>query len=180
MPAALPAPPQAVRDGKVIVHFRHTGSAPILKNQKFKVPADARFSTVITLLRSHLRLSNDDPLVRPHCRSARQALSDSSVCTRANWHSFSTATALSHRRRMSLSPMWRRASMLMAFSSSTTARRLRGDSSAMLYWTPAWLEARRRRCLSFKEVFSTKMGFTRARPRARALSLYSSPHARRL
>ena len=36
----------------------------------------------------------------------------------------------------------------------------------MLYWTPAWLEARRRRCLSFKEVFSTKMGFTRSRARA--------------
>ena len=31
---------------------------------------------------------------------------------------------------MSLSPMWRRASMLMAFSCSTTARRLRGDSTA--------------------------------------------------
>ena len=83
MPAALPATPQAVRDGKVIVHFRHTGSAPILKNQKFKVPADARFSTVTTLLRSHLRLSNDDPLVRPHCCSARHALSDGCVCARA-------------------------------------------------------------------------------------------------
>ena len=83
MPAALPATPQAVRDGKVIVHFRHTGSAPILKNQKFKVPADARFSTVTTLLRSHLRLSNDDPLVRPHCCSARHTLSLTASCVRA-------------------------------------------------------------------------------------------------
>lgn len=72
--------PNPVReDGKVVVQFRHTGNAPILKQQKYKVPADARFSTLATLLRSHLRLSADEPLVRrnstqnacaPH-RSAR-------------------------------------------------------------------------------------------------------------
>ena len=60
----MAAAAQPIKDGKVIVHFRHTGSAPILKTQKFKVPASAPFSTVQTLLRSHLRLGTDDPLVR--------------------------------------------------------------------------------------------------------------------
>ena len=58
-----------IRDGGVVVvHFRHVGSAPILRegHQKFKVPADARFSTVTQLLRSKLggALGADDPLVR--------------------------------------------------------------------------------------------------------------------
>jgi ubiquitin-like protein ATG12 len=57
----------AQADAKVIVHFRHAGNAPILAagHQKFKVPADARFSTVIELLRSKLgkALGSDEPLV---------------------------------------------------------------------------------------------------------------------
>ena len=53
-----------IKDGKVIVHFRHTGGAPILKQCKYKVQADARFATIIQLLRSHLRLGNEEPLVR--------------------------------------------------------------------------------------------------------------------
>ena len=64
-----PEPPPPIRDGKVVVHFRHTGGAPILKQQKFKVPADARFSTVTALLRSHLRLKDEDPLFL-YCNSA--------------------------------------------------------------------------------------------------------------
>ena len=59
-----------IKDGKVIVNFRNAGNAPVLKNQKFKVKADARFATVIELLRTHLRrpdgsrLDSTDPLVR--------------------------------------------------------------------------------------------------------------------
>ena len=106
-----------VRDGKVVVHFRHTGSAPILKTQKFKVPADARFSTVTTLLRSHLRLSTDDPLVRvvPSCglRRCAHPTPPRAVARR----SFCIATARLRRRRMSSCPTWRPASTLMACSS---------------------------------------------------------------
>ncbi len=58
------ASPAVRDDGKVVVHFQHTGDAPILKEKKFKVPADARFSTIATLLRSKLRLAADDSLVR--------------------------------------------------------------------------------------------------------------------
>ena len=47
----------AVRDGKVVVHFRHVGSAPILKQQKYTVPSDAKFSTVTALLRKR-RMEN--------------------------------------------------------------------------------------------------------------------------
>ena len=46
----------AYGDAKIVVHFRHTGDAPILKQSKFKVPASAKFSVVLQLLRSHLRL----------------------------------------------------------------------------------------------------------------------------
>ena len=33
-------------DKKVVVHFRHAGNAPILKQSKFKLPADIRFHVV--------------------------------------------------------------------------------------------------------------------------------------
>ena len=64
----------AVKDGKVIVNFKHTGDAPILRTAKFKVPADAPFHTVTALLRKALGLQVQDPLVcahrtRAHCRA---------------------------------------------------------------------------------------------------------------
>jgi len=63
-------PSKAVRaDGKVVVHFRHTGDAPILKQSKFKVPADAQFQVVTELLRKHLGLASEDPLFL-YCNSA--------------------------------------------------------------------------------------------------------------
>ena len=62
--------PEAVRsDGKVVVHFRHTGSAPILKTNKFKLPADAKFSTAATMLRKHLSLPDNEPLFL-YCQTA--------------------------------------------------------------------------------------------------------------
>ena len=61
-PPGLPSP--AIRDdGKVVVRFQHTGGAPILKQQKYKLAADARFSTVITLLKQKLGLKAEDALV---------------------------------------------------------------------------------------------------------------------
>ena len=59
----------AVRDGKVVVHFRHVGSAPILKQQKYTVPSDAKFSTVTALLRKRLELGDGEPLFL-YCHSA--------------------------------------------------------------------------------------------------------------
>ena len=53
----------AVKDGKVVVSFKHTGDAPILKQTKFKVPADAPFQTITALLRRTLGLKPQDPLV---------------------------------------------------------------------------------------------------------------------
>ena len=53
----------AVKGGKVIVNFKHTGDAPILRTAKFKVPADAPFHTVTALLRKALGLQAQDPLV---------------------------------------------------------------------------------------------------------------------
>ena len=57
-------PPPIRDDGKVVVQFRNTGGAPILKQQKFKFPADARFSSVISMLRQHLKLPAEESLVR--------------------------------------------------------------------------------------------------------------------
>jgi len=56
-------------DGKVIVHFNHAGSAPVLAQQKYKVPADAKFEVAIALLRSKLRLAEEESLFL-YCNSA--------------------------------------------------------------------------------------------------------------
>ena len=67
--AGSPAPAAertAIReDNKVVVSFRHAGNAPILKQSKFKLPADVRFQAVTETLRSHLRMGPEDALVRP-------------------------------------------------------------------------------------------------------------------
>ena len=48
---------------KVVVRFRHTGSAPVLKQSKFKLPASMRFHSISTQLRKHLQLDPSEPLV---------------------------------------------------------------------------------------------------------------------
>ena len=75
----------AVRaDGKVVVHFRHTGDAPILKTSKFKLPGTAKFSTAAQMLRKHLSLPDSTPLFL-YCQSAfapppDELLSDVASC----------------------------------------------------------------------------------------------------
>ena len=60
----------AVReDGKVIVHFRNAGGAPVLAQQKFKLPANAKFEVAAQLLRSKLGLAAEDSLFL-YCNSA--------------------------------------------------------------------------------------------------------------
>ena len=67
-PPAMPA--AAVRDdGMVVVSFRHTGSAPVLRQQKFKVRADQRFAVVGDLLRQQLGLAPAESLFL-YCNSA--------------------------------------------------------------------------------------------------------------
>ena len=62
--------PAAVRDdGMVVVSFRHTGSAPVLRQQKFKVRADQRFALVGDLLRQQLGLAPAE-LLFLYCNSA--------------------------------------------------------------------------------------------------------------
>jgi ubiquitin-like protein ATG12 len=63
-------PAAAVRDdGMVVVSFRHTGSAPVLRQQKFKVRADQRFAVVGDLLRQQLGLAPAESLFL-YCNSA--------------------------------------------------------------------------------------------------------------
>ena len=113
----------AVKDGKVIVNFKHTGDAPILRTAKFKVPADAPFHTVTALLRKALGLQVQDPLVcahrtRAHCRAllSRGRIAGSS----------STATAPSRPPRTSSCLTSPSASTWRACSCSTTASPQRG------------------------------------------------------
>ena len=56
---------EVVKDGKVTVSFKHTGDAPIMRQSKFKVPADAPFQTVTAMLRKQLGLQPQDSLVQP-------------------------------------------------------------------------------------------------------------------
>jgi ubiquitin-like protein ATG12 len=56
-------------DGKVVVHFRNVGSAPVLAQQKFKLPAQQKFEVATQLLRSKLGLGSGEPLFL-YCNSA--------------------------------------------------------------------------------------------------------------
>uniref|UniRef100_A0A7S4C2C5 Ubiquitin-like protein ATG12 n=1 Tax=Chrysotila carterae TaxID=13221 RepID=A0A7S4C2C5_CHRCT len=49
-------------DERVVVSFRHTGDAPVLRQSKFKLPAKLRFHEVASLLRQHLQLQPTDSL----------------------------------------------------------------------------------------------------------------------
>ena len=48
----------------MVVRFKSIGSAPIMKNNVFKVTAGNRFQAVIVFLRSQLGFKAGDPLVR--------------------------------------------------------------------------------------------------------------------
>ncbi|WAR54296.1 hypothetical protein PtB15_3B810 [Puccinia triticina] len=53
------------RDGsKVVVRFKATGSAPIMKQNFFKITSSNRFQAVIAFLRKELALKPTDPVVR--------------------------------------------------------------------------------------------------------------------
>ncbi|KAI9101181.1 ubiquitin-like autophagy protein Apg12-domain-containing protein [Phlyctochytrium arcticum] len=47
---------------KVVVRFRATGSAPILKQTFYKITAAQKFQTVINFLRKELKYKSQDPL----------------------------------------------------------------------------------------------------------------------
>ena len=51
----------------VVVRFKSIGSAPIMKNNVFKVTAGNKFQAVIVFLRNQLGLKQGDPLVRDVC-----------------------------------------------------------------------------------------------------------------
>jgi ubiquitin-like protein ATG12 len=50
------------KDGKIVVLFRNTGSAPQLKQKKFKLSTQVRFGYVVDFLRKQLRFKPDDAL----------------------------------------------------------------------------------------------------------------------
>jgi ubiquitin-like protein ATG12 len=56
-------------DDKVKVHFVAVGSAPILKQTKFQVRADQRFSAITGFLRKILKLPDSESLFM-YCHSA--------------------------------------------------------------------------------------------------------------
>ena len=124
----------------MVVQFRHTGDAPILKQSKFKVPAGAKFSVVSQLLRQHLRLEPEETLVRrthmaiigiARCNRNRLVFPATTAAARAHPHtvpiysppvdSSSTAVAPSRRHPTSSLATWQLASRPMACLRSTTA-----------------------------------------------------------
>ena len=120
----MPSSASAVKDGKVIVSFKHTGDAPILRTTKFKVPADAPFQTVTALLRKALGLETQDPLVRVH---AHRRVPAAALCSPApDIGSSSTATALLLHPRTSSCLTSPSASTWRVCSCSTTASPQRG------------------------------------------------------
>jgi ubiquitin-like protein ATG12 len=71
-------------DNKVVVQFKNTGDAPILKTSKFKLPATAKFSTAAQHLRKLLSLADSEPLFL-YCQCAfapspDELLSDVAEC----------------------------------------------------------------------------------------------------
>ncbi|KAI9343414.1 ubiquitin-like protein Atg12 [Zopfochytrium polystomum] len=55
-------PPADKASGKVLVRFKATGSAPILKQTVFRITATQKFQTVISFLRKELNMPAADPL----------------------------------------------------------------------------------------------------------------------
>jgi len=51
-----------MKDGKVVIQFNSTGSAPALKQKKFKLLATASFQNVVDFLRKQLHFKPADPL----------------------------------------------------------------------------------------------------------------------
>jgi ubiquitin-like protein ATG12 len=77
--AAAPMPLRGVPAGlKVLVNFRATGSAPIMKKTKFTLSASHRFGMVIEWLRKTLHLKVADPLF-VFCNQAFAPNPDSSM-----------------------------------------------------------------------------------------------------
>lgn len=54
---------QSCADLTVVVRFKSIGSAPIMKNNVFKVTAGNKFQAVVLFLRQQLGLKPADPLV---------------------------------------------------------------------------------------------------------------------
>ncbi len=64
-PAPLPFPPRADLDRPpVVVRFKSVGSAPIMKQNFYKITASNRFQAVMVFLRKELGWKGQDPLVR--------------------------------------------------------------------------------------------------------------------
>ena len=57
--------PGIVLTETVVVRFKSIGSAPIMKNNVFKVTAGNKYTTVVTFLRGQLGSKEGDPLVCP-------------------------------------------------------------------------------------------------------------------
>ncbi|KAA1110030.1 hypothetical protein PGT21_007204 [Puccinia graminis f. sp. tritici] len=62
---------------KVVVRFKATGSAPIMKQNFFKITSSNRFQAVIAFLRKELGLKPTDPVVRIHSLRLHNQLRDS-------------------------------------------------------------------------------------------------------
>mmetsp|Transcript_55342 Transcript_55342/g.88262 ORF Transcript_55342/g.88262 Transcript_55342/m.88262 type:complete len:133 (-) Transcript_55342:261-659(-) len=60
---------------KIVVHFRPVGSAPILKQKKFKVGSDKLFLSLTKFLKSQLKLSPTDDIYI-YCNQAFQPAFD--------------------------------------------------------------------------------------------------------
>eukprot|EP01097_Dermamoeba_algensis_P006314 TRINITY_DN3952_c0_g1_i1.p1 TRINITY_DN3952_c0_g1~~TRINITY_DN3952_c0_g1_i1.p1 ORF type:complete len:106 (-),score=14.06 TRINITY_DN3952_c0_g1_i1:122-439(-) len=54
-------PEDYMRDGKVVLLFQNTGSAPPIKPTKFKLSISANFQNVVDFLRKQLQYSQNDP-----------------------------------------------------------------------------------------------------------------------
>jgi hypothetical protein len=48
----------------VVVRFKATGNAPMMKQNKFKISANQKFQTVVDFLRKQLHYKPTDPLVK--------------------------------------------------------------------------------------------------------------------
>uniref|UniRef100_A0A6B2LSK4 Ubiquitin-like protein ATG12 n=1 Tax=Arcella intermedia TaxID=1963864 RepID=A0A6B2LSK4_9EUKA len=51
-----------LKDGKVVIQFRQAGSAPEMKQNKFKLKADATFSSIVDFLRKQIKYTEEKPL----------------------------------------------------------------------------------------------------------------------
>lgn len=116
----------------VVVRFKATGNAPIMKQNFYKITASNQFRTVIAFLRKELGWKPADSLVRPSPSSSSSARSARLLTSSPRTHSSSTSTRPSRLHPTTRSPTCSRCARAGPLFRSSSSRPPPADSLSLL------------------------------------------------